>query len=105
MYEILENFSREVLRHQPADVIAFASAYFEAELRKRKIYGGYYTIESKLGWLKFGHFGKVKLPGWIHFPFWVHGKEEILHVLQMENGSTKEGLLFQNFPILSHPKF
>ncbi len=28
-----------------------------------------------LGWL--GNFGKANLPGWIHFPFWVHVNEKI----------------------------
>ena len=26
-------------------------------------------------------FGKVRLPGWIHFPFWVHRKEKFPHFL------------------------
>ncbi len=30
------------------------------------------------GGSKLGNFEKVTLPRWIHFPFWVHGKEKVL---------------------------
>ena len=45
-YEILHDFSREVIRDQPDDIIEYGSLYFEAKLQNKAfIYESKYNIK------------------------------------------------------------